>query len=107
MFNVITMCNATMYVRCHMRNLENRSTARTLTLRLQRELKDEFISTAKIENRPASEVLRDLMLDYIARSRRQRFEKEAKRQSALASSSPDEEEVMHWIESVSNPEGQR
>lgn len=90
-----------------MRNLENRSTAGTLTLRLQRELKDEFISTAKIENRPASEVLRDLMLDYIARSRRQRFEEEARRQSALASSSPDEEEVMRWIESVSNPEGQR
>jgi antitoxin component of RelBE/YafQ-DinJ toxin-antitoxin module len=84
----------------------SRLNADTITIRLERQLKDEFISTVKSENLPASEVLRDLMLDYIARKRRERFEEEARRQSALASSSPDEEEVMRWIESVTNPEGQ-
>jgi len=80
----------------------NRSHPDTLTIRIERELKDEFVSTAKADNRPASEVLRSLMLDYISRRRRERFEAEAERQSAFAAESPDEEEVMRWIDNVSD-----
>jgi len=48
-----------------------------------------------------------LMSDYIKRERRKRFEAEAHRQSLLASSSLDAEEVMKWIENVSDTEGWR
>ena len=85
-----------------MPKVQNRPIAGTLTLRLDRKLKDDFLSAAKGENRPASEVLRDLMLSYIAQKRRERFEAEASRQSALAAESFDEEEVMRWIENVSD-----
>jgi len=77
---------------------ERKAAAETLTLRLDRKLKDDFVSLALEENRAASEVLRDLMADYIKRERRKRFEAEAHRQSLLASSSFDEEEVMLWFE---------
>lgn len=86
---------------------ERKTAAETLTLRLDRKLKDNFVSLASEENRAASEVLRDLMADYIKRERRKRFEAEAHRQSLLASSSFDEEEVMKWIENVSDTEGWR
>ena len=90
-----------------MPKLKERSGAETLTLRLERKLKDQFISTARTDNRPASEVLRELMHDYITRKRRERFEQEARRQSALATESFDEEEVMRWIENVSDTEDWR
>jgi len=86
---------------------ERKTAAETLTLRLDRKLKDDFVSLALEENRAASEVLRDLMADYIKRERRKRFEAEAHRQSLLASSSLDAEEVMKWIENVSDTEGWR
>jgi hypothetical protein len=60
----------------------SRSIADTITIRLERKLKDEFISAAKAENRPASEALRDLMLAYVEDQERKRFEAEAPRVEA-------------------------
>jgi predicted transcriptional regulator len=80
---------------------ERKSAAETLTLRLARELKEEFVSVAQSENRPASEVLRDLMAEYVKREKRRKFEAEARRQSALLASSfveSDEKELMLWFE---------
>jgi len=76
---------------------ERKTSAETLTLRLDRKLKDDFVSLASEENRAASEVLRDLMLEYVKRQRRKQFEAEARRQSALVSASFDEKEVMLWF----------
>jgi predicted transcriptional regulator len=78
---------------------ERKSAAETLTLRLARELKEEFVSVAQSENRPASEVLRDLMAEYVKREKRRKAE--ARRQSALLASSfveSDEKELMLWFE---------
>ena len=79
----------------------------TFTLRLDPKLKEDFTLIAAQEERSVSEVLRDLMLTYIEKRRRERFEAEARRQSALAAESPDEEEVMRWIEDVSDLEANR
>jgi hypothetical protein len=76
----------------------NRSSADTITIRLDRELKDEFISAAKSENRPTSEVLRDLMLTYVEDHERRQFEAEARRESELAAASFDAKEVDLWFE---------
>lgn len=40
----------------------------TFTLKLEAELRDAFIAAAEAEDRPASQVVRDLMRQYIARS---------------------------------------
>ena len=79
----------------------------TFTLRLDPKLKEDFASIAAQEERSVSDVLRDLMQIYIEKRRRERFEAEARRQSALAAESPDEEEVMRWIEDVSDLEANR
>ncbi len=86
---------------------ERKIAAETLTLRLDRKLKEDFVSLAAEEKRAASEVLRDLMAAYVKAQQRKQFEAEARRQSALASASHDEEEVMEWIEDVSGSEGWR
>ena len=83
-----------------MATTEDRAAKETLTLRLDRKLKEEFASVAAEEDRAASEVLRDLMTDYIDRQRRKQFEAEAGRQSALAAESFDEEEVTRWAEAA-------
>jgi metal-responsive CopG/Arc/MetJ family transcriptional regulator len=65
----------------------------TMTIRLERKLKDEFVAAAKFENRPASEVLRDLMTEYVEHRERQQFVAEARRQSELVALSFDSKEV--------------
>ena len=84
-----------------------RSNADTITIRLERKLKDKFVSAAKTENRPASEVLRDLMLAYVEDQERKRFEAEARRESKLVAASFDEKEVDHWFEETWNIPGWR
>jgi len=74
----------------------------TLNLRIDEELKSEFTAAAHAESRPASEVLRRLMREYVQRAKREAFFAEAKRQSLLLYSTPEgraeEEEVMHWLD---------
>ncbi len=73
----------------------------TFNLRIDGELKEEFVAAVKAEDRPAAEVLRSLMRDYIEEARRRRFVAEARRQSQLIASSNEEAEVMRWIQDVS------
>jgi hypothetical protein len=40
-----------------------------LRLRVERELRDEFVEACRGEGRPAAQVLRDFMRGYVARNR--------------------------------------
>ena len=79
------------------------TTETTMNLRLDARLKAEFASAVEAEARPAADVLRALMRDYVEQARRRRFTAEARRQSQLIAASDDEAEVMCWIEDVSAP----
>lgn len=76
----------------------------TLNLRLDAALKAEFVAQVEAEDRPAAEVLRELMRSYVEEARKRRFAAEARRQSQLIAASEDEAEVMRWIQDVSAPE---
>jgi hypothetical protein len=80
---------------------EGRGKEATLNLRVDAELKAEFVSAVEAEERPAAEVLRALMRSYVEETRRRRFVTEARRQSQLVAASKDEAEVMRWIQDVS------
>jgi len=84
----------------HMSVTDRKLATETLTLRLDRQLKDEFLAVAEEERRPVSELVRSLMLDHIQLRRREQYQAEARRQSALAAESFDEEEVMRWVEAA-------
>lgn len=77
----------------------------TFTFRIDPDLKQEFMALTEAENKPVSQVLRDLMAAYVGRKKRKQFELEARRQSKLIASSPEEAEVMDWISDVTDPEG--
>ena len=85
----------------------NRNRETTLNLRIDAALKAEFVAAVEAEQRPASEVVRALMLDYIQEARKRRFTAEARRQSQLIAASEDEAEVMRWIQDVSALEAER
>ena len=72
-----------------------------LSLRVDPDLKAEFMAAAETENKPVAEVLRNFMRSYVQRAKRKRFAAEARRQSQLVASSADESEVMNWIRDVS------
>jgi hypothetical protein len=73
----------------------------TLNLRIDTALKTEFTAIVEAEDRPAAEVLRALMRDYVEQAKRRRFAAEARRQSQLIAASEDEAAVMRWIQDVS------
>ncbi len=83
----------------------NQSTGSTFTFRIDPDLKREFMAVTETENKPVSQVLRDLMAAYVERKKRKQFEIEARRQSKLIASSPEEAEVMDWISDVTDSEG--
>lgn len=76
----------------------------SFTFRIDPALKQEFLKVTDKENKPGSQVLRDLMAAYIQRKKRKEFEAEARRQSKLIVSSPEEAEVMDWISDVTDTE---
>ncbi|HZD75528.1 MAG TPA: antitoxin MazE-like protein [Acidobacteriaceae bacterium] len=76
----------------------------SFTFRIDTRLKQEFLKVTEKENKPGSQVLRDLMAAYIQRKKRKEFEAEARRQSRLIASSPDEAAVMDWISDVADTE---
>jgi len=73
----------------------------TINLRVDPDLKAEFMAATETENKPVAEVLREFMRNYIQRARRRKFAAEARRQSQLVANSADETEVMNWIRDVS------
>ena len=76
----------------------------SFTFRIDPALKQEFLKITDKENKPGSQVLRDLMAAYIQRKKRKEFEAEARRQSRLIASSAEEAEVMDWISDVTDTE---
>lgn len=42
------------------------------TMKLEAELRDEFMAEAKAADRPASQIMRELMRDYVKRQREER-----------------------------------
>jgi uncharacterized membrane protein len=56
----------------------------TFTFRLDPALKTAFMQTAAAEDKPAGELLRQLLRDYVVRTRRQEFTRQAQRQSLEA-----------------------
>jgi len=92
----------------HMTVADRKLATETLTLRLDRQLKDEFLAVAEEEKRPVSGLVRSLMLDHIERRRREQYEADARRQSQLLSASftkSDEKEMMLWFEETWNMDG--
>ncbi len=79
----------------------------TFNLRIDAALKADFAAAVETENRPAAEVLRSMMRDYVAEARRRRFAAEARRQSQMIADAKDEAEVMRWIQDVSALEQDR
>ncbi len=79
----------------------------TFTFRIDPELKREFMAVTEMENKEVSQVLRDLMAAYVERKKPKQFEMEARRQSKLIASSPEETEMMDWISDVTDSEGWR
>jgi hypothetical protein len=84
-----------------MPQIVDRTRETTFNLRIDAALKAEFAAAVETENRPAAEVLRSMMRDYVAGARRRRFAAEARRQSQMIAASKDEAEVMRWIQDVS------
>ena len=81
-----------------------RSRETTFNLRIDASLKAEFAAAVETENRPAAEVIRSMMREYVEQARRRRFSAEARRQSQMIAASKDEAEVMRWIQDVSELE---
>lgn len=74
----------------------------TLNFRIDPRLKADLMAATEDENRPVAEVLRELISNYLEQRQRRRFEIEARRQSQLIASSPEEREVMNWIQDVTD-----
>ena len=82
----------------------------SFNFRVDPELKAAFTSAVAAEDKPAGQVLRDLMRAYVKDRGERAYAAEAQRQSQLvaeraADPASDEAEVMRWIESVSDTEG--
>ncbi len=72
-----------------------------LNVRIDPALRSEFARAARAENRTVADVLRELIRTYVATARQRKFTAEARRQSSLIASSPEESEVMRWVQDVS------
>ena len=82
--------------------------AETFNFRVEADLKADFVATTAAEDRPAGQVLRDLMRRYVAAKRRGDVEAEARRQSRLiAADTREHDEIMLWIDDVSDRDGWR
>jgi Protein of unknown function (DUF3018) len=82
----------------------------TFNFRVDPALKAAFQSATEAEDKPAAQVLRDFMRNYVDQHHRRAFAAEAQRQSRLiaaraADPNSDEAEVMRWIEDVVSTEG--
>ena len=105
--NVFTFA---IYIRCRLlcEGIEMRqSKGQLLNFRIDPELKARFAKAAETQEKPVAEVLRDLMRAYVAAIEKRRLAAEARRQSQLIAESPDEAEVMRWIEDVSSSRRRR
>jgi hypothetical protein len=84
--------------------------AESFNFRVDPQLKAAFQMATETEDKPAAQVLRDFMRDYVEQRRERAFADEARRQSRLLAKlatdpDSDEAEVMRWIEDVSATDG--
>ena len=82
----------------------------SFNFRIDSRLKAGFQTATEAEDKPATQVLRDFMRDYVRRQRERAYLAEARRQSRLiaerdADPQGDEAEIMRWAESVADTEG--
>ena len=82
----------------------------SFNFRIDPKLKAEFQTATEAADKPAAEVLRDLMRAYVERRRERTFAAEAKRQSRVLAEravdpDSDEAEVMRWIDAVADTGG--
>ena len=80
----------------------------TFTFRLDPTLKTAFMRAAAAEDKPAGELLRQLLRDYVARARRREFAHQAQRQAMEAAAraavpSSDEAAVQRELEADLDP----
>lgn len=80
----------------------------TFTFRLDPTLKAAFMQAAAAQDKPAGELLRQLLRDYVVRTRRQEFAREARRQSMQAATraavpTSDEAAVQRELEADLDP----
>ena len=73
-------------------------TAAVLSIRLDENVKAEFIQAAESNHRAPNEVLRDLIGDYVKAARLKQLQREA---AEINADKAEEEEVMRWIETYS------
>ena len=74
----------------------------SFNFRIDADLKEAFTAAAEADDRPAAQLLREFMRAYVARKKQEAFEREARRQSLVINGSPDEAEVLAWIDDVSD-----
>ena len=79
----------------------------TITVRVERKLKDEFVLGCKDREPSRFRNPRDLMMAYIENREREQFEVEARRESELISASFDQKEADLWFEETWNMPGWR
>ncbi|MEJ8472856.1 hypothetical protein [Roseibium algae] len=61
-----------------------------MRIRVERELRDEFLTTCREQDRPAAQVIREFMRDYIAARQSERDQQRKTTSSPVASSAPEE-----------------
>jgi hypothetical protein len=75
----------------------------TFTFRLERDLKSAFLKLAESQDKPAGEILRELIGELVKTKQHSDFVKEARRQSKIiaasaSNSSSDEAEVLSQLD---------
>jgi predicted transcriptional regulator len=67
----------------------------TFTFRVDQELKEAFTETARANDRPASQLLRDFMRDYVDRAEHDAWFRAEVEQSLKEADDPDVELIPH------------
>jgi hypothetical protein len=93
-----------------MPQVTTRPKAESINFRVDPELKAAFAAATAAEDKPAGQVLRDLMRVYVQRRRDRASQQEAQRQSILAAKAAtdpasDTARVQHWIDNVFDDTG--
>ena len=60
-----------------------------LRIRVQRELREQFLEVCRAQDKPAAQVLREFMREYVAQNEADRRGEDADQRNAAVSSVPD------------------
>jgi predicted DNA-binding protein len=73
-----------------------------LNLRLDPSIKAHLMAMAQAENRTASELVREIITRHLQEAEALKLRAEIQREIQLIDQSADEQEVMRWIENVTD-----